>query len=84
MLSTNREDLDAETLLRTYWRLAEIEQAFRSMKSDFGLRPIYHRKDERIEGHMFIRVLAYYANQVVRTKLKEHEIHDSWDTLQTQ
>ena len=83
VLLTNREDLDPETLLRTYWRLAEIEQAFRSMKSDFGLRPIYHQKDERIEAHMFISILAYYATHLIRTKLKAHQIHDSWDTLRT-
>ena len=83
VLSTNREDLEPETLIRTYWRLAEIEQAFRGMKSDFGLRPIYHQKDERIEAHMFISVLAYYATHLIRTKLKAHEIHDSWDTIRT-
>ncbi len=59
-----------ETVARTYWLLAEIERTFRVMKTDLGLRPINHSKDERIEGHLFITVLAYHAAHLVRTKLK--------------
>jgi len=51
------------------------------MKSDLGLRPIYHQNDERIEGHMFITVLACHAVHLVRTLLKRNHIHYGWDTL---
>ena len=51
------------------------------MKSDLGLRPIYHSKDERIEGHLFITVLAYHVSHLMRTKLKANHIHERWDTI---
>jgi len=72
------------TVVRTYQQLTEIEQTFRVMKSDLGLRPIYHSKDERIERHLFITVLAYHTAHLVRTKLKQNGIHDSWVTIRDQ
>ena len=83
VLRSSRTDLDLEALARTYWRLNEIESTFRVMKSDLGLRPIYHSKDERIEGHLFITVLAYHTAHLVRVKLKQEGIHKSWDTIRT-
>jgi transposase len=61
--------------------LTDIEAVFRSLKSELGLRPIYHHKEERTEGHLFITVLAYQAVQALRQKLKLHGIHDSWTSL---
>ena len=61
--------------------LTDLEAVFRSLKSELGLRPVYHHKEERAEGHLFITVLAYQAVQVLRHKLKEQGIHDSWRTL---
>ena len=57
-------------VVRTYWRLTDIERTFRAMNSDLGLRPIYHSKDDRIEAHLFISVLAYHAVQLIRSQLK--------------
>ncbi len=81
VLRTSHTGWSVETVARTYWRLTEIERTFRVMKSDLGLRPIYHSTDERIEGHLFITVLAYHAAHLVRTRLKQHGIHDSWATI---
>ena len=82
ILRTSHTDWSIERVVRTYWRLAEIERTFRSLKSELGLRPIYHRKDARIEAHIFLSVLAYHAVHLIRTKLKQYNIHDSWATLQ--
>ena len=41
---------------RTYSTLTDIEAVFRSLKSELGLRPIYHHKPIRAEGHLFITV----------------------------
>ncbi|BBO16838.1 conserved hypothetical protein [Candidatus Brocadia pituitae] len=38
----------------------EIERAFRDLKSNLGLRPIYHQKEHRVDAHLFISVLAYH------------------------
>lgn len=50
--------------------LTDLESVFRSLKSELGLRPIFHHKEERAEGHLFITVLAYQAIQTLRLKLK--------------
>ena len=71
-----------ERVAQTYWPLTDIERTFRTLKSELGLRPIYHSKDVQIETHLLISVLAYHAVQLIRTKLKEKGIHDSWSTLQ--
>ena len=63
---------------------SRIERTFRSLKSELGLRPIYHQKDDRIEAHLFLSVLAYYGVHVIRTKLKEAHIDDSWDTIRSE
>ena len=54
---------------------------FRSLKTDLGLRPVFHRIDRRVEGHLFISVLAYHFVHTLRLQLKAHGIHDSWNTL---
>ena len=46
-------------------------------------RPVYHQKTHRVEGHIFITLLAYNLVHQIRCKLKAQDIHDSWDTLRT-
>ena len=54
--------LSADDAVRNYKRLAEVEQAFRSLKSmDLRVRPIYHRIENRVRGHVLLCVLAYYV-----------------------
>jgi transposase len=80
-LRTNELSWDEATLWRTYTMLTDLEAVFRSLKSELGLRPVYHHKEERTEGHLFITVLAYQAVQALRQKLKTEGIVDSWTTL---
>lgn len=80
-LRTNELDWDEATLWRTYTMLTDLEAVFRNLKSELGLRPVYHHKEERTEGHLFITVLAYQAVQALRHQLKAHGIHDSWRSL---
>lgn len=70
-----------EELWRTYTMLTDLESVFRSLKSELGMRPVYHHKEERCDGHLFITVLAYQAVQVIRRKLKAHGINESWASL---
>ena len=67
--------------MKTYWQLADIEATFRSFKSEAGLRPVYHRKPERIRGHPFLAVPTYYAIHLLRRRLKAEGIDDSWATI---
>ena len=55
--------------------------ALRLLETDLGLRPVYHQIDRRVEGHLFISVLAYHFVHMLRTQLKDHAIHDGWHTL---
>jgi transposase len=80
-LRTTLTDWDDETLWRTYTMLTDLESVFRSLKSELGMRPVYHHKEERCDGHLFITVLAYQAVQVIRRKLKDHGMNESWATL---
>ena len=82
-IRTNALWLDAEELWKTYIMLTDLEGVFRSLKSELGLRPVYHQTAERAEGHLFITILAYQCVQALRNKLKSHEIHDSWQKLRT-
>ena len=45
---------------RSYMTLTDLEAVFRSLKSELGLRPIYHHKEVRSDGHLYITVLAYH------------------------
>ena len=80
-LRTNQTDWDEETLWRTYVTLTDIEAVFRSLKSELGLRPIFHHKPIRAEGHLFITVIAYQLVQVIRRRLRQTGETASWDTL---
>lgn len=80
-LRSNRHDLDAKTLWETYTMLTDLEGAFRSLKSELGFRPVYHQQEHRIDGHLFISILAYHLLHTVRYQLKAKEINHSWDNL---
>ena len=80
-LRTTLIDWDDEALWRSYTMLTDLESVFRSLKSELGMRPVYHHLEDRCDGHLFITVLAYQAVQVIRRKLREHGIHESWGSL---
>lgn len=80
-IRTNELNLDKEKLWQTYIMLTDLEAVFRSLKSELGLRPIYHKKEDRTDSHIFISILAYQAVQIIRNKLKKQEIQDSWQTI---
>ena len=80
-LRTNVEDWDEEMLWRTYTALTDVEAVFRSLKSELGLRPIFHQTQRRSDGHLFITVLAYQMVQTIRRRLREQGEHASWATL---
>ena len=80
-LRTTLVDQDDATLWRTYIMLTELESVFRSLKTDLGLRPVFHRIDRRVEGHLFISVLAYHFVHTLRLQLKAQGVNDSWNTL---
>ena len=63
--------LPAADCVRTYKRLAQVEQAFRCLKGlDLRARPIHHRAEDRVRAHLFLCLLAYYVEWHMRAALK--------------
>ena len=80
-LRSNVLDWEADTMWKNYITLTDAEAVFRALKSELGLRPIFHQKEHRADGHLFISVLAYQAVQVLRTPMKKAGYHDNWTSL---
>ena len=59
LLRSNLTGEDPATLWRYYMQLTEIEQAFKELKHDLAIRPIFHQLEERIEAHIFVAFVAY-------------------------
>ena len=70
LLRTNLSADNPELLWRCYMQLVFVEEAFRTLKGDLGLRPIYHHKTDRIEAHLFVAFLAYCLSITLRQRLK--------------
>lgn len=83
-LRRSRKDLSDEELWSIYNMLSRVEASFRSLKSELSIRPIYHRVDRRVRGHIFTTLLAYHLLCVIQKTLHNHAsggIHHSWKTI---
>jgi len=80
-LRSNRLDWTEEQLWHTYVMLTDLEATFRSMKTELGMRPIYHRKEDRVTAHLFITLLAYHLAHTIRYQLKAKGINLSWHSI---
>jgi transposase len=68
--SVTLQTMGSEDVVRAYKDLSKVERAFRSIKTiDLKIRPIHHWLDERIKGHVFLCMLAYYVEWHMRQKL---------------
>jgi len=64
------ETMPAPEIWRQYIGLTEVEESFRNLKGDLGIRPIYHQKEDRIEAHIFISFLSYCLHVALLGKLR--------------
>ena len=70
--SVPKKQMDSAEAVRSYKALAEVERAFRSMKTiDLHIRPIHHRLDDRVRAHIFLCMLAYYVEWHMREAWRE-------------
>jgi len=76
VLTTNRDDICAEDVARQYKLLWMVENVFRTMKSTLETRPIYHKTDESIRGHVFCSFLA-----LLLRREPEHRLEEKWGTV---
>lgn len=72
LLRTNLAADDPELIWRCYMQLCQVEEAFRTLKGDLGLRPVFHQRPDRIEAHLFITFLAYCLTTTLRQQLRSH------------
>lgn len=72
LLRTNLTGSDPAELWRYYLQLTQIEEAFRNLKGDLAIRPIYHQLESRIEAHIFISFLAYCLHVTLAQHLSPH------------
>ena len=63
-------DRQAPTLWAWYMQLVQVEQAFRTLKSDLDLRPIYHQVQPRVEAHILVAFLGYCLSVTLRARLR--------------
>lgn len=80
-LRTSRTELSNKELWEIYNLLSNVEASFRSLKSELKLRPIYHRIDKRITGHIFLTILAYHLLCVIQRRLRQRGISKLWETI---
>jgi hypothetical protein len=70
LLRSNLTGGDPAQLWAFYLQLTEGEQAFKELKHDLAIRPIYHQTDERIEAHIFVAFLAYGLQVTLKQRLR--------------
>lgn len=72
LLRTNLTATDPAQLWEYYLQLVEVEAAFKDLKGDLAIRPIYHQLPARIEAHIFVAFLAYCLHVTLKAQLRHH------------
>jgi transposase len=70
LLRSNLTGCDPAKLWTFYLQLVEIEQAFKELKGDLAIRPIYHQSDQRIEAHIFVAFMAYCLQVTLKQRTR--------------
>lgn len=70
LLRTNLTESDPAKLWQFYLQLVEVEAAFKTLKGDLAIRPVFHQQERRIEAHIFIAFLAYCLHVTLGRQLK--------------
>ena len=72
---------DEVVVWNIYNTIREIENTFRTLKTDLDLRPIYHKNDDATMAHLHLGLLAYWLVNTIRHQLKAHGIHHCWTEI---
>jgi transposase len=84
LLKTDRQDLPDPEIWHLYMMLTRVEAAFRALKSPLLERPIFHHKEDRVQTHIFLCVLAYHLLVAIEKRCLDQGVHTSWATLRDQ
>ena len=80
-LRTNLKVSDEVMVWNIYNTIREIENTFRTLKTDLDLRPIYHKRDDATMAHLHLGILAYWLVNTVRHQLKSKNINSCWTEI---
>ncbi len=80
-LRTNMSVTDEVIVWKIYNTIREIENTFRTLKTDLDLRPIYHKNDDATMAHLHLGILAYWLVNTVRHQLKSRNINSCWTEI---
>ena len=80
-LRTNLNVQDEVVVWNIYNTIREIENTFRTLKTDLDLRPIYHKNDDATMAHLHLGLLAYWLVNTVRYQLKNQGINNVWSEI---
>ncbi|MBN1766065.1 MAG: IS1634 family transposase [Sedimentisphaerales bacterium] len=69
-LRTNQTGKNGAELWEEYMLQCNVEQAFKELKSDLGIRPVYHHKEDRVDAHIFVAFLSYCLGVSLRYRLR--------------
>lgn len=81
VLRTDEQTLNKHQLWQLYISLTQAEDGFKALKTDLGLRPNPHQKEERVDAHVFICVLAYHLLRNILWTLEQKGDYRDWETL---
>lgn len=89
LLRTNLSAHEPDALWKFYVQLTEVEQAFKEIKNDLAIRPIFHKTEPRIEAHIFVAFLAYCLQVTLKARLRAlaggttpREVIETFKTIQ--
>lgn len=80
-IKTNLQTENESSLWTIYNAIREIENAFRCLKSDLDLRPIYHKNDDATMAHLHLGIVAYWLVNTIRYQLKQQKINHNWQEI---
>lgn len=80
-LRYSKKNLSDKEIWDAYNLTREVEASFRCLKSDLNVRPIHHQKDQYIEAHIWLSVMAYQFVNYINISLHQQNIKHSWKTL---
>ena len=87
VIQTEEPNVSALDAVAIYKDLSEVERAFRGLKDVIEMRPVYHRKPDRVRAHIFVASLAFLLNRALEKKLKSKAVdissEEAWDLLKT-
>ena len=87
VIETTHTELSASGIWSLYTTLTQVEGAFRALKSDLGVRPVFHQTADRTRAHLFVSVLAYFLLSHIESRFRKAHDTRSWrilrETLET-